>query len=79
MEKRNEQKSYADTQKSIARQSNIKWLLDYTKSLNVKLTMSEMIRITEALTYYVIDGRNEQVIRMFDEVDKLILSKFEDA
>jgi 16S rRNA U516 pseudouridylate synthase RsuA-like enzyme len=79
MQNKNESKSYTETSKTIARQSNMKWLLDYTKSLNTKLTMSEIVRITEALTIYVVDGRNDQVVRMMEEVDKLILTKFEDA
>lgn len=64
--------------KIISRQSNMKWLLDYCKHIDVKLTISDMVRITEALTYYIVDGRTSNVQRMMEEVDKLISEKFEE-
>ena len=63
--------------KVIARQSNFKWLLDYTKHLNVNLKLSEMVRINEALTHYIIDGRTKDIQRMMEEVDKFIDEKFD--
>jgi hypothetical protein len=63
--------------KIISRQSNIKFLLDYCKHIGVNLKLSDMVRITEALTIYVVDGRTANVQRMMEEVDKLILEKFE--
>ena len=67
-----------DTQKTICRQSNLKWILDYCKHIGVNLKLSELVRITEALTYYTLDGRNKDVSRMMEEIDKLIQSKFEE-
>ena len=64
--------------KIISRQSNIKFLLDYCKHIGVNLKLSDMVRITEALTIYVVDGRTANVQRMMEEVDKLILEKFEE-
>ena len=64
--------------KIISRQSNLKWLLDYCKHIDVKLTISEMVRISEALTHYVVDGRTANIQRMMEEVDKFIIDKFED-
>ena len=64
--------------KIISRQSNIKFLLDYCKHIGVNLKLSDMVRITEALTIYVVDGRTTNVQRMMEEVDKLILEKFEE-
>lgn len=64
--------------KMIARQSNLKWLLDYCRHINVKLELSDMVRISEALTYYVIDGRTKDVQSMMEKVDKFILEKFEE-
>jgi hypothetical protein len=62
----------------IARQSNLKWLLDYCKHIGVNLQLSEMVRISEALTYYVLDGRTQNIQRMMEEVDKFISEKFEE-
>lgn len=67
-----------DKEKAIARQSNLKWLLDYTKSINVKLQLSDYVRITEALTIYITEGRTKDIQRMMEEVDKYILEKFEE-
>jgi hypothetical protein len=64
--------------KIISRQSNIKFLLDYCKHIDVKLKLSDMVRITEALTIYVVDGRTSNVQRMMEEVDKFISVKFEE-
>jgi len=64
--------------KIISRQSNIKFLLDYCKHIGVNLKLSDMVRITEALTIYVVDGRTANVQRMMEEVDKLISEKFEE-
>lgn len=68
-----------EIQKTICRQSNMKWILDYCKHIGVNLRLSEMIRITEALTFYTIDGRNKDVARMMEEIDKLIQSKFDET
>jgi hypothetical protein len=37
-----------------------------------------MVRISEALTYYVLDGRTQNIQRMMEEVDKFISEKFEE-
>ena len=67
-----------EKEKMIVRQSTMKWLLDYTKHINVNLQLSDIVRITEALTYYVIDGRTKDVQSMMEKVDKFILEKFEE-
>lgn len=66
-----------DTQKTICRQSNMKWILDYSKQINTPLTISEIVRITEALTIYCIDGRTTTVQDMMTKVDDLIINKYE--
>lgn len=67
----------ADKDKTIARQSNLKWLLDYCKHINLNLPLADMVRITEALTIYVVDGRTNTVQDMMDKVDKFILEKYD--
>jgi hypothetical protein len=64
--------------KMIVRQSTMKWLLDYCKHINVNLQLSDIVRITEALTFYVVDGRTKDVQSMMEKVDKFILEKFEE-
>lgn len=65
-------------QKTICRQSNMKWILDYSKQINTPLTISEVVRITEALTIYCTDGRTSTVQDMMEKVDKLFTDKFEE-
>lgn len=66
-----------DREKTICRQSNMKWILDYSKQINTPLTISEIVRITEALTIYCIDGRTATVQDMMSKVDDLIMKKYE--
>jgi len=66
----------ADKDKTIARQSNLKWLLDYCKHIKLNLPLADMVRITEALTYYVVDGRTTTVQEMMDKVDNFISEKY---
>lgn len=79
MENKNEKVQFVNKDKVIARQSNMKWLLDYSKTINCKFTLTEMLQITEMLTHYITDGYKPEVLRMVGEADKLILKKFEDA
>lgn len=65
-----------DKDKTIARQSNLKWLLDYCKQINLNLPLSDMIRINEALTIYVVDGRTPVVKTMMETVDNFIVEKY---
>jgi hypothetical protein len=65
-------------QKTICRQSNLKWIFDYSKHINQPLTISEMVRMTEALTIYCTDGRTTIVKEMLERVDKHFTDKFEE-
>jgi hypothetical protein len=65
-------------QEAIVRQSQLKFVLDYSKQIGVNLTLSEQIRIATALTYFCIDGYNKDTVRMLEEADKLIMQKFKE-
>ena len=63
-------------QQAIIRQSQLKFVLDWSRHIGVKLTLVEQIRISTALTYYCLDGYNKDTVRMLEEADKLIIDKF---
>jgi hypothetical protein len=65
-------------QLAIVRQSQLKFVLDWSKHIGVKLNLTEQMRIATALTYYCIDGYNKDTMRMLEEADKLILEKFKE-
>jgi alpha-L-arabinofuranosidase len=65
-------------QATICRQSNLKWILDYSKQINTNFTLEEMIRFAEALTIYCIDGRTNVVKEIMSKADEHIIKKFEE-
>jgi hypothetical protein len=65
-------------QEAIIRQSQMKFVLDWSRHIGVKLTLAEMIRISTALTFYCSDGYNKETLRMMEEADKLIIDKFKE-
>lgn len=65
-------------QHAIIRQSQLKFVLDWSRHIGVKLTLVEQMRIATALAYYCLDGFNTETKRMLEEADKLILDKFKE-
>lgn len=65
-------------QKTICRQSNLKWILDYSKQINTNFTLEECVRFAETLTIYCMDGRTDIVQEMMIRADEHIIKKFEE-
>jgi len=65
-------------QATICRQSNLKWILDYSKQINTNFTLEECVRFAETLTIYCMDGRTDIVQEMMIRADKHIIKKFEE-
>ena len=65
-----------EKQEVIVRQSQLKFVMDYAKMINVNLTLLEMVRISRVLTNYVMDGYNTNTLDLLEKADKLIKDKF---
>lgn len=64
-----------DTQKQIVTQSQIKAVMDYTKQLEVNLSLKEIVGITNVLVDYCINGYSKEIGDRLDAIDKFIDGK----
>lgn len=67
-----------DTQKTIVTQSQLKFVQDYAKQLNVNLTLKEMVAVTNVMVDYCMNGYSSELGKRLDNIDKFILDKFEE-
>lgn len=67
-----------DTQKTIVIQSQLKFVQDYSKQLNVNLTLKEMVGITKVMVDYCMNGYSAEIGKRLDAIDKFILDKFKE-
>ena len=67
-----------EKQEVIVRQSQLKFVMDYAKMINVNLTLTEMVRISRVLTTYVMNGYNDKTLDLLEKADKLIKDKFDE-
>ena len=67
-----------DTQKTIVTQSQLKFVQDYCKQINVNLTLKETVGVTNVLVDYCINGYSKEIGDRLDAIDKFIKSKFEE-
>jgi homoaconitase/3-isopropylmalate dehydratase large subunit len=65
-----------EEQQSIVRQSSLKFLMDYCKLIDAKLSLLEIIKINDAITDYCTNGRNKDMDEMFKVIDKHIAAKY---
>lgn len=70
---------YQNTQASIVRQSTLKFVGDYCKTINTPLSLKEIVRITNVLTDYCQNGYTPEIGTLLDKIDSHIQSKFEEA
>ena len=61
----------------IVRQSQLKNSLDYFKMLGAKPTLTELVRIARVLTVFCMDGYNEKTIKLLEDGDNYLQTKFE--
>jgi hypothetical protein len=67
-----------EKEKSIATQSQLKFVQDYLKQINLNLTLKETVGITNVMVDYVINGYSKEIGERLDSIDKFIKSKFEE-
>lgn len=65
-------------QQVIVRQSQLKNSLDYFKTLGVKPTITEMVRVARVLSVFCLEGYNENTIKLINEADTYLKNKFEE-
>lgn len=63
-------------QNSIVRQSSLKMVLDYSRSLGVILTLKEIVKITNVIVDYCQNGYSNDIGKVLDAIDEHIKSKF---
>ena len=67
-----------DKEKVIVTQSQLKFIADYAKQLNVNLTLKEMVGITNVMVDYCMNGYSVEIGKRLDSIDKFILDKFKE-
>jgi hypothetical protein len=62
-------------QDSIVRQSTLKFMMEYCKLMNVKLTLLETLKITNILCDYCNKGLDQDMEKVIKIIDKHISNK----
>lgn len=65
-------------QQIISRQSQLKFVFDYTKQIGVNLTLKDIIGITNVMADYCMNGYSTEIAKRLEAIDKFILEKFEE-
>jgi hypothetical protein len=63
---------------TIIRQSSLKWVHDYLRMVGTPCTMKEVIKMSEIVTKYVVDGPTKEVMEKFAAIDKHLMGKYEE-
>lgn len=64
------------TQDSIVRQSSLKFVQDYQRTIGCPLTIKEIMGITNVIVDYCQNGWSKELGNRVDNIDKFIQSKF---
>ena len=67
------------TQDSIVRQSSLKFVTEYCRSIGTPLTLKEVIGITNVITDYCQNGYSSEISKRIDSIDTHIQKKFEES
>lgn len=67
---------YKTTQESIVRQSSLKFVQDYQRSIGCPLTIKEIMGITNVIVDYCQNGWSKELGERVDKIDNFIQSKF---
>ena len=62
-----------NTQTSIVRQSSLKFIVEYSNSLDVRLGLMETVAVTELISEYVIGGFTPDIKERLQKFDEFIL------
>jgi len=68
-----------DTGTAIARQSSLKFVMEYLQLVNMPLGLSEAVGVTELITEYVINGRTTEVRERLQSFDKFLMGSAADS
>ena len=64
------------TQDSIVRQSSLKFVQDYQRTIGCPLTIKEIMGITNVIVDYCQNGWSKELGSRVDNIDKFIQAKF---
>jgi len=64
------------TQDSIVRQSSLKFVQDYQRTIGCPLTIKEIMGITNVIVDYCQNGWSKELGNRVDNIDKFIQEKF---
>ena len=71
---RDYQKEEKEKAERIARQSQIKFVFDYTQALGKELDMKTMVAATEVLTDWIVNGYTTKIGDRLEKLDDYIKS-----
>jgi hypothetical protein len=66
------------TQDSIVRQSSLKFVQDYQRTIGTPLTLKEILGITNVIVDYCQNGYSKEIADRISKIDEHIQSKFEE-
>ena len=73
------QNDYQKTNDSIVRQSSLKFVQDYQRTIGCPLSLKEILGITNVIVDYCQQGWSKELGEKLDKIDKHIQSKFEEV
>lgn len=68
--------NFNSTQDSIVRQSSLKFVQDYQRTIGCTLTIKEIMGITNVIVDYCQNGWTKELGSRVDNIDKFIQDKF---
>lgn len=70
--------SYEKNQASIQRQSSLKFVIDYCRTIDTHFTLKEIVAITNVIVDYTDNGYSKELGARLDKIDDAIKSKIEE-
>lgn len=67
-----------EKQKIICRQSQLKFVMDYCKMIGRPLKLKEMVRISNVLCDYCMNGNTKEINEVLGTIDDYLQRKFEE-
>lgn len=71
--------SYEKNQDSIVRQSSLKFVQDYQRTIGTPLTLKEILGITNVIVDYCQNGWSKEIGEKIQKIDDHIAKKFEEV
>lgn len=71
--------SYEKNQDSIVRQSSLKFVQDYQRTIGTPLTLKEILGITNVIVDYCQNGWSKEIGDKIQKIDDHIAKKFEEV